>query len=211
MPDDAIQRRRAQQLLRRIAERLHLAIDAPGAAFMGPDDVRELFQCLVGFGLRGSAARLAREYRDVCLGSEFDRLVNTFRDSDPSLYDMIQVNCGPTRQFERAEDEEVFVAGRRALFSGFTDELLVAIDNGSVDGDGGQGGADDGDEWVTASRIVAKRYVTNEGRLTKLAKRHTSIRRTATDEDRRRLDNDSIRYVYNARLIYELTEGAAKD
>ncbi len=79
------------------------------------------------------------------------------------------------------------------------------------DGGGGQGGADDDNEWVTAAQIVEKGYVTSQGQLSKRAGRNPAIRRAATDVDRRRLTNDRIRYVYNARLIYESTEGSPGD
>lgn len=64
--------------------------------------------------------------------------------------------------------------------------------------------------WVDAATIVARGYFLSQGSLVKLAKKHPSIRRDATSEDRKRLNNDRVSVVYDARQVYELTEGKSE-
>ena len=74
-----------------------------------------------------------------------------------------------------------------------------------------QGESDEDDTWMPASEIIARRYVSSKGTLTKLAKRHPGIRREATPSDRKRWPNEQFLHIYNVRRVYELTEGKARE
>ncbi len=66
-------------------------------------------------------------------------------------------------------------------------------------------------EWVDSGWILAKGYVASSGQLSKLCKRYPNIRQSATDSDKMRLGKPRIRFVYDGRRVYELTEGASGD
>jgi hypothetical protein len=108
----------------------------------------------------------------------------------------------------------------------FHDEVLIHVTpagrakarqltNGGVDGDSKCDGTLTFDSpqhketWVSGNMIIEKGYVSNKGQLSKLARRHPEVRRDATQFDRRTLGNDRLRYVYDVRMCYELTEGSA--
>ncbi|MCC7291372.1 MAG: hypothetical protein IT449_04825 [Phycisphaerales bacterium] len=48
-----------------------------------------------------------------------------------------------------------------------------------------------------------------KGQLTKMTLKHPELRRDATADDREHFQNPRLRYVFNIRILYELTEGAA--
>ena len=66
-------------------------------------------------------------------------------------------------------------------------------------------------QWIDSGSVIAKGYLATSGQLSKLCKRYSSIRRSATDADKTRLGKPRIRFVHDARRIYELTEGASGD
>jgi hypothetical protein len=59
-------------------------------------------------------------------------------------------------------------------------------------------------EWISAKQAVLQRLVADEPTLTRLAQKHPAIRRSATDEDRQRIGDARLRFVYDLAQLEEL-------
>ncbi len=63
----------------------------------------------------------------------------------------------------------------------------------------------DAPEWISGAQAILQRLVSDQYELTRLAKRYPSIRRSATDSDRRRIGNSRLLYVYDLAQLERYT------
>lgn len=159
---------------------------------------RQLWMVLADGGRRAAAAEFRRAYRKLVTAFQGVKRLDDEADTGCDA-DTLEV------AIKRTSRRLNVLLPALAAFKRTLRDVIKAADNRAV-GDAEQA-ADD--HWTSGERLIKMKYVSNLARLSKLRARHKEICRDATSADRQRLGNERLRYVWNARAIYELTEGIA--